>query len=133
MGIGCRFKEADDCFGNRLSFFDFIVFVFQDVPSFDEESVGIVIRPAGIAKPAFREQVPGDDTGGTGYFLGSLASEMKGVGLHIEVDAVNGDFLADIAGDNAGVVAVFFQVVIETFRRAICEVEGAGDMVCDDL
>ena len=115
----------------RLPAFDFDVFVFEGGPAFDEESVGIVVGAAGIAEPAFCDEVAGDEAGGADDLLGGPASEMEGIGLHVEVDAVDGDLLADITGDDAGIVAVLFQVVIETFGRAVCQVEGAGDIARD--
>lgn len=72
----------------------------------------IIVRAADIAQPALRDQVPANNAGRTDDLLAGIASEIVRVRPGIEIDAVDGDFLADIAGNYARIIAVFPEVVV---------------------
>lgn len=69
--------------------------------------MGIVIGTAGVSQPAFCDEATGHQAGRTDDLLDSEATEVIRVGGHVETDAVDGNLLADIAGDDAGVITVF--------------------------
>jgi len=111
-----------------LSRFDFEVVVVKYRPAFDEETVRIVVRPGGVPQPALCQQGSRCDAGWPDDPFGGVATEMKGITVRAQGDAVHGDLLADIAGDDTGVVAVLPKVVGDPQRRGVREIERTGEV-----
>src|SRR6185312_5570263 len=96
-----------------LSIFDFQVPVINDIPTFDQKAVRVVVRPTDVAQPTLRDQISRDDAGRADDLLGSVTAEIKGVAAGVQGNTVHCDLLADIATDDIAIITALFQVIIE--------------------
>jgi len=109
------------------------VFVLQGTPSFDKESMRVVITTAAVPQPPFRQKTPRRHTGGPDDLLCGPAPEVIRITVYFHRDAVDNQLLADIAGYDPGIITILLQIVIQPFRRSIRQVQGMGDIGIDHL
>ena len=95
---------------------DFYVFVFKGGPSLYQEAMGVVVRPAHVAQDTLSNEAAGNCAGGTYDVLGGIAPEVIRVLVNVYCYAVDGDFLADIAGYDVCIVPILFKVVVFALR-----------------
>jgi len=81
-----------------------------------------MIRSRSIAQVAFGYQAPGQGARAAGDGLGRKAFKIPGRQIQVEPDTIDIDGLADIARNDIGIVAAFFQVIIGPFGGAIGQV-----------
>ena len=74
-----------------------------------------MIRAGCIAQGTLGDQSAGECAGAAGDGFSCKAGKMPGGCIEIELDAIDIDGLADIACDDIGIVAAFFQVIIGPF------------------
>ena len=73
------------------------VFVLQGTPSFDKESMRVVVTTAAVPQPPFGQKTPPRQTGRSDDLLRGPAPEIIRIAVHIYRDAVDVQLLADIA------------------------------------
>ena len=95
--------------------------------------MGVIAGTHRHAQSAFRYQLAGNQRGWPDNALRSLAPEIKGIGVGVQRDAVYPDLLVDIARYDPGIETIFFQVVVQSFGRAVCEIECTGQVGIDYL
>lgn len=93
--------------------------------------MGIVLTAGNQTKVSFGDQNSGDNGAGTGEDLLAEVSEMVGWLAQLEENAVLLNFLADVSGDDIGVVVTFPQVVVLTLGRQVCQIECLGGVGFD--
>lgn len=92
-----------------------------------------MIRTRHVAQVAFCDETACDNGGCANQLLMGMAAEIKWIDFGIDVNAVQVDFLADVAGDHVGVIAILLQVVILPLGRFIRQVQGFGDVALNDF
>ena len=92
----------------------------------------VIIRPADVTQPSFRDQVPRHDAGRPDDLLGPITAEIKGVASGIQGNAVHRDLLADIAADDIGIIAALFQVIVQPLGRSVRQVKRLRNIGLDD-
>lgn len=99
------------------------VLVLQYFPALDQEAVRVVVRAGNVAQVALCDQAACYRGAGADELFGGEAFKLKWVPAHVEPDAVHRYLLADIAGDQVGIEAIFAEVVILAFGTFIGEVK----------
>ena len=95
--------------------------------------MGVIVRPAGIAQPAFRHQVPRDLAARPNDPFRRITPEIVWIARHVKADAVNGYLLADIPRNNTRIITRLFQVVILSLRRTIRQIKRLAEIGIDHL
>ena len=112
---------------------DFEVFVFQGMPALDQKTMRVVIAAGNIPQFPFGDQAAGNRARCAYNALPGIAFKRIGVKPQIDRHAVYVDLLADISGDNIGVITIFTQVIIFFFSGLIGQVKGFGQVIADNL
>jgi len=88
----------------------------------------VVIRAGNVPQIALRDQAARYRGCGTDEFFRGKAFEVIGIAVHIQSHAVHFHLLADVAGNEVGVITGFFEVIVSRLGRSVCEVQGFGDI-----
>ena len=85
--------------------------------------MGIVFGPVDVTEIPFRQEQPMQDGSGAQYGLVGMEPKIIGVKGNIEFDAIDLNALADIAGNQAGEIAVLPKVLELLFAGLIDQVQ----------
>src|SRR5690242_12266915 len=96
----------------------FDILVLQDLPAFDQEPVRIVIAPGYVAQITFSDQPADYRRRCPDQPLGGVTPKIVRIAIRADNYTVDRDPLADVAGDEGGIIAAFPEVVIFPFGRA---------------
>src|SRR3569833_2406189 len=106
-----------------LSVNDFEVFIFQSFPALDQEAVRVIVTSADITLFSGRNQAANNGATGTDDAFRGVAAEAIRITAQVDADAVYLQLLADVAGNDVGVVAAFGEVIICAVGRAVSQVK----------
>ena len=93
----------------------------------------VIVTAGYIAEFPFGDQAACHGAGGANNALCRVAFKSIGIAAQVNRYAVNLDLLADIPGDDIGIVAALCQVIIFLFCRFIGEVKRFGQVGLDDF